>query len=140
MKIHSHLATFVFALLPLAASAADPLTTAQVEKVVGVSGVQVKPSKYDKGGITFVTATGEPVVAVKIQAAAVYDVWKSNAGAEVEPVANVGADAFLSKNPAFVCFKKADKGLCVTSMEPVGRVHVSNAKLIELARVAAAGI
>jgi hypothetical protein len=121
--------------------AADPLSVAQVEKITGLSGLSVTASKYDKGGISFVTADKDLVLAVKLQSAQIYEVWKSQPSfSDQTPLAGIGAEAVVSKTGRYVCFKKADKGICVTAM-PERRnkpTLVSDAQLIELARAAAA--
>ena len=131
------------AFISFSSFAADPLTVAQVEKVTGLKGLKVTPSKYDKGGISFVTEKNDLAVAVKNQSASVYDIWKSQgAGSDHKPVAGIGDDAISSKQGRYICFKKASKGICVVGMVAVGGTPelVSDAQLLELARLAAAGI
>ena len=120
--------------------AADPLSVAEVEKITGLSGLSVTASKYDKGGISFVTADKSLVLAVKLQSAEIYEVWKSQpAFADQAPLAGIGTDAVASKTGRYVCFKKANKGTCVTAMPAMMKkpALVSDAQLIELARTAA---
>lgn len=123
-----------------AAAGAEVLTVAQVETVTGLSGLSVKPAKYDKGGINFVTASGDMVVSLKNQAASVYEVWKSQPSlSDQVPVPGLGDDGLYSKTGRYVCFKKADRGICVTGMVamPDQKPLISDAQLEKLARVAA---
>lgn len=143
MSLRAPIVAACIAVTAFSACAADVLTVAQVEKVTGLSGLKTKPSKYDKGGTSFVTAGDDLAVAVKNQSAAVYEVWKSHPSFEDQKtLAGVGDDAIVSGRGRYVCFKKAGKGICITGMYdmPGKPALVNDAQLVELARVAAAGL
>ncbi len=126
-----------------AAAAAEVLTVAQVEAVTGLSGVTTKPAKYDKGGINFVTPSGDMVVSLKNQAASVYDVWKSQPSfSDQVSLSGLGEEGISSKQGRYVCFKKAARGICVTGMValPDKKPLVSDAQLEKLARLAASNL
>lgn len=123
--------------------AAEPLTVAQVEKATGLTGLSVKPAKYDKAAQNYVTAKNELAVSVKIASASVYEVWKSQPSmSDQASVSGLGDDAISSKKGRYVCFKKGVAGVCVTGMVSLGEGQplVSDEKLLELARLAASNL
>lgn len=125
------------------AFAAEPLTVAQIEKVTGLAGLSAKPAKYDKSALNYVTAKNELAVSVKVASAAIYDVWKSQASIDDQAsLSGIGEDAISSKKGRYICFKKAGTGVCVTGMPSLsgGQPLVSDAKLLELARLAASNV
>lgn len=88
--IRAPLAALALTGAALSAQAADALTVAQVEKITGLTGLKVEPSKYDKGGISFM-AGKDLVVAVKQESADAYAVWKEQgARGDQQPLAGVG--------------------------------------------------
>lgn len=143
MRVRQMVMACVWALSAGSVCAADALTVAQVEKVTGLSGLSTKPAKYDKGGIDFVTAAGDLVVSLKNQAASVYAVWKSQPSfPDQKAMPGLGDEGLASKTGRYVCVKKADRGICVTGMVamPDKKPLVSDAQLVELARVAASNL
>ena len=135
------------ALLALCASsltfAADPLSLAQIEKVTGLSGLSAKPGKYDKASQNYLTAKNELAVSVKVASASVYDVWRSQPSMNDQaPLSGLGDEAISSKKGRYICFKKGATGVCVTGMVSLGdgQPLVSDAKLLELARLAASNL
>lgn len=127
------------ALASLSAQAADALTVAQVEKITGLAGLTVGPSKYDKGGISFM-AGKDLVVAVKQESADAYAVWKEQgARGDQQPLAGVGEDAITSKKARYVCFRKSGRGICLTAMPPK-MSPIDDEKLLALAKAAAANL
>lgn len=143
MRLHSILLAAAIAAFALPVTAAEPLTVAQVEKVTGLTGLSVKPGKYDKASKNFVNAKGDLAISVKVAGASVYDVWKSQASTSDQAAfSGLGDDAIISKNGRYVCFKKHGTGVCVTGMVALqgGAALVSDAQVLELARLAAAGL
>ncbi len=137
----------ITAVLALCASglvlAADPLTLSQIEQVTGLTGLSVKPGKYDKASQNYVTAKNELAVTVKVASASVYDVWRSQPSMNDQaPMSGLGEEAISSKKGRYICFKKAGTGVCVTGMVSLGEGQplVSDAKLLELARLAASSL
>lgn len=125
------------------AFAAEPLTMAQIEKVTGLTGLSAKPGKYDKAAQNYVTPKNELVVTVKVASASVYEVWKSQPSMNDQtPLAGLADDAISSRKGRYVCFKKGGTGVCVTGMVSLGEAPplVSDAKLLELARLAASNL
>jgi hypothetical protein len=125
------------------AFAAEPLTTAQVEKVTGLSGLSIKPAKYDKVAKNYVTSKNDLAVSVKVASAAIYDVWKSQPSMDDQTsLPGLGEEAITSKKGRYICFKKAGTGLCVVGMValPGTPALVSDAQLLELARLAASNL
>jgi len=81
------------------ASAAEPLTVAQSEKVTGLSGLVARPAKCDKGATSCVTAKNESAVTLKVAGAAVYDAWTSQPAVDDQaPLSGLGDEAIISKN------------------------------------------
>ena len=122
---------------------AEPLTLAQIEKVTGLSGLSVKPGKYDKASQNYLTSKNELAVTVKVASASVYDVWKSQPSMNDQtPLSGLGEDAISSKKGRYICFKKGAAGVCVVGMVSLGEGQplVSDAKLLELARLAASNL
>lgn len=125
------------------ASAAEPLTVAQIEKVTGLTGLIGKPAKYDKVATSYVTATNESAFTLKVASAAVYGVWKAQPAMDDQaPLSGLGDDAIRSKKGRYVCFKKASAGVCVIGMFalPGKPAIVSDAQLLELARLASSNL
>jgi len=123
--------------------AAEPLTVSQIEKVTGLSGLSVKPGKYDKSSQNYVTSKNELAVTVKLASASVYDVWKSQPSmSDQAPLSGLGEDAISSKKGRYICFKKGSAGICVAGMVSLraGQPLVSDAMLLELARLAASNL
>ena len=117
-----------------------PLSPAQVEKVTGQSGLSTKPAKYDKVGTNFVTAQGTTVVTLKVASAGIYDIWKSQPSMDDQVTyAGVGEDAVASKKGRYICFKKAEQGVCVVGgIELPGKPALATyAHVAELAKLAA---
>lgn len=134
------IAAFAFATM---ASAAEPLTVAQIEKVTGLTGLSVKQSKYDKIGKDYVTAKNEDVITVRVAGGNVYDIWKAQPSlSDQVALAGLGEDAITSKKGRYICFKKVGTGVCVvgTVSLPGAPALVNDAKLLELARLAASGL
>jgi len=141
------LRTPVFAVLTALAAtqavAADPLTVAQVEKVTGITGLSIKPAKYDKASKNFVNAKNDLAVSLKVASASVYDVWKSQPSmSDQAALPGLGDEAIVSKKGRYVCFKKSDTGVCVTAMValPGKPALVTDAQLLDLARLAASNL
>lgn len=117
-----------------------PLSIAQVEKVTGLSGLTTKPAKHDKVATNFVTASGQLIVTVKVASAEIYNVWKSQPSMNDQvSLAGIGEDAVYSKIGQYICFKKANQGICVVGMAtlPGKPAPVNEAQLKELASLAA---
>lgn len=130
-------------LVSASAFAAEPLTLAQIEQVTGLTGLTSKPGKYDKSAQNYVTAKNELAVSVKVANAAIYEVWKSQPSMNDQaPLSGLGDDAISSKTGRYICFRKGSNGICVTGMVSLskGQPLVSDAKLLELARLAAANL
>jgi hypothetical protein len=142
MKLSASILALVLAALATSsATAAEPLTIAQVEKVTGLSKLSVKPAKYDKSAKNFVTANNDVAVSVKLAPASMYDLWKSQPSmSDQTALAGVGEDALMSKKGRYVCFKKSSSGVCVTGMVsmPGSPALVNDEQLLQLARQAAA--
>lgn len=137
--IRASLAALALTGAALSAQAADALTVAQVEKITGLTGLKVEPSKYDKGGISFM-AGKDLVVAVKQESADAYAVWKEQgARGDQQPLAGVGEDAITSKKARYVCFRKSGRGICLTAMPPK-MSPIDDDKLLALAKAAAANL
>jgi hypothetical protein len=125
------------------ASAVEPLSIAQIEKVTGLSGLVAKPAKYDKVATAYVTASNASALTVKIASAAVYDVWKSQPPMDDQaPLSGLGDEAISSKKGRYVCFKKANAGVCVIGAYalPGKPAIVSDVHLLELARLASSNL
>ncbi len=125
------------------AVAAEPLTVAQIEKATGLSGLSAKPAKYDKAAQNYVTGKNELAVTVKVASASVYEVWKSQPSmSDQVPLSGLGEDAISSRKGRYICFRKSGAGVCVTGMVSLGEAPplVSDAKLLELARLAASNL
>jgi hypothetical protein len=125
------------------ASAAEPLTVAQIEKVTGLTGLSVKPSKYDKVGKNYVTPKNDLALTVKLASASVYEVWKSQPAMDDQvALSGLGEEAISSRKGRYVCFRKAAAGVCIVGMValPGTPALVSDAQLLELARLAASGL
>ncbi len=124
--------------------AADILTVADIEKVIGMSGVHATPKNQAKGAggeLNFENAENKLVTIVMIQDAAMFDFWKKQYGTLADPVPNLGSEAFLTKPKsaiAYVFFKKANKAIWIQSMgwNKKGGNNVSDAQLLELAKLA----
>lgn len=142
LKLRTVVAIFSFCFSSLVL-AIEPLTLAQIEKVTGLTGLSVKPGKYDKASQNYLTARNELAVTVKVANASVYDVWKSQASmSDQTPLSGLGDDAISSKKGRYICFKKSGSGVCVVGMVALGEGQplVSDAKLLELARLAASSL
>jgi hypothetical protein len=139
----SILAVVLAAFATGSARAAELLTIALVEKVTGLSGLSIKPAKYDKSAKNFVTANNEVAVSVKLAPASMYDFWKSQPSmSDQTALAGLGEDAVTSKKGRYVCFKKSTSGVCVTGMVslPGSPALISDEQLLQLARQAAANL
>lgn len=130
-------------LFPNFATAREVLSIGQIEEVIGIFGLSAKPSKYDKVATAYVTAKKESVLTLKLASAAVYDVWKSQPPMDDQlPLDKLGDDAIISQKGRYVCFKQADASVCVIGMRalPGKPALVSDAKLLELARLASSSL
>jgi len=125
------------------AFAAEPLTISQIEKVTGLSGLTVKPGKYDKTSRNYVTSKDDLALTVKIASASVYEVWKSQPSMNDQaPISGLGEDAVRSKKGRYVCFKKGDAGVCVAGAValPGTPELVTDSQIMELARLAVSNL
>lgn len=125
------------------AFAGEPLTIGQIERVTGLTGLSMKPGKYDKTSRNYVTPKDDLVLTVKIASASVYEVWKSQPSINDQvPVSGLGEDAVGSKRGRYLCFKKAGTGICVAGMVALPGVPelVNDSQILELARLAASNL
>ena len=128
------------AFLHRAAQANELLTLQQVEKVTGLTGLSVNPSRYNNAGISFINERSELAVAVKTESAEIYAAWKAQpAFPDQTPLKGIGQDAFTSKTGRYLCFKKAKRGVCVMAMVPLAdrEPMVNDEQLLRLAKLVA---
>lgn len=145
MRLKSVLCGLLLLTFVTTARAADILNVADVEKIGGMSGVQMVPKDPAKGAggeLNFATAANKLVLMVMIQPTSTFDFWKKQYGASGEPIANLGAEAFRTKPGAsisYVVFRKGDKGVWIQSMgwKAGGAQNFSAAQLMALAKIAA---
>ncbi len=79
------------------------LTTADVEKATGLTGVKQVPreplNKFRNGDLNFVLRDGTPVLMIQFRPSFVFDAMKSDSGYFKSPLTGIGEEAFTS--PAF---------------------------------------
>jgi hypothetical protein len=79
------------------------LTTADVEKATGLSGVKQVPreplNKFKNGDLNFVQSDGTPILMIQIRPDFVYETMKSDSGYFKAALPGIGEEAFTS--PAF---------------------------------------
>jgi hypothetical protein len=129
------------------AFAADVLTTADIEKAGGLSGItKVEKSALPGAGgdLNFADSSRQLVAIVMVQPASMYTGWKERFGKDTEPLPGIGDEGFKTKPKAlinYVVFKKGAQSIWIQSMGYKGTQQTfSAAQLTELAKIAAGRI
>ena len=127
------------------AAAADLLTVADVEKVSGLTGLQLVPKNQatGAGGDLNFAGPDKKLVAIVMISTSMWDFWKKQYSAAGEPVAGVGTEAFRTKPGAIISYVVVHKGntaVWVQSMgwKKDGSATLTSAQLTDLAKLAAA--
>lgn len=145
VRLKSIFISLLLLALSCPAMAADLLTTADIEKTTGLTGVQSvakDPAKGAGGELNFANADKKLITMVMIQDASMFDFWNKQYGKSGSSVSGLGSDAFQTKPGSaipYVVFKKSGKAVWIQSMgwNKTGKANLSDAQLLELAKLAA---
>ena len=126
--------------LPCALALAGEPADAVVAQTLGVTGVthaQAK-SRYNKNANDFdyKGPDGKTLVTVRLGTPQEYDTWKQVAGADAEPIAGLGGDAFRYKTLKAVCARGAASATCVTPNFMLEQPKISTEQLKAVAKAA----
>ncbi|MFZ6658081.1 hypothetical protein [Undibacterium sp. TJN19] len=145
MRIKSFLISVLLWTLSNSVFAAELLAVADVEKVTGLSGIQVvgkDPAKGAGGELNFANADKKLITMVMIQDGSMFDFWKKQYGKDGVSIQGVGTEAFHTKPDSaisYIAFKKGNKAIWIQSMgwNKTGKPNLTDAQLAELAKLAA---
>ena len=124
--------------------AADILTTADIQKVSGLTGITTTAKNAITGAagdLNFAGADGK-LVAIVMISTSMFDTWQKKYGGFGEPVPELGADAFRTKPKAminYVVFRKGGTAVWIQSMgyKKDGSQTLDAKQLTDLAKIAA---
>lgn len=122
-------------LLGLPLAQAGELSNAQVEKILGVTGVTHAPSKALAIDLEYRDAAGQKLFTLRLSEPAIYETWKAGAK-RAEPVAGLGQDAFAQPTLQSVCARTATTAVCANALSLTTAPRVTQPQLVALVRAA----